>query len=100
MLQLHSAEGDAATMLPTMMTVEGTWEEVTRDTGRFAGKRVRIIVLPDEGGDATPQRPFYEAATPEEWARAFGEWAAGHHRSTPLLSDAAISRDSIYGDEE
>ena len=35
---------------------------------------------------------------PKEWARRFHEWAEGHVRTTPLLSDEAISRESIYSD--
>jgi hypothetical protein len=35
---------------------------------------------------------------PKEWARQFHEWAEGHDRTTPLLSDEAISRESIYPD--
>jgi len=35
---------------------------------------------------------------PEEWARRFHQWAESHDRTTPLLSDEAISRDSIYPD--
>ena len=35
---------------------------------------------------------------PKEWARQFHEWAESHDRNTPLLSDAAISRESIYPD--
>ena len=35
---------------------------------------------------------------PKEWARRFHEWAEGHDRTTPLLSDAAVSRESIYPD--
>jgi len=33
---------------------------------------------------------------PKEWARRFHEWAESHDRTTPLLSDEAISRESIY----
>jgi hypothetical protein len=36
--------------------------------------------------------------TPEEWVRQFDAWVDGHDRTTPLLSDEAISRDSIYPD--
>ena len=36
--------------------------------------------------------------TPEERAQAFQEWAANHPKDTPLLSDEAISRQSIYGE--
>lgn len=45
------------------------------------------------------ERPFYETATPEERARAFREWASSHERNTPLLSDYAVSRESMYDDE-
>jgi Arc/MetJ-type ribon-helix-helix transcriptional regulator len=33
----------------------------------------------------------------EQWAQEFHAWVHGHSASTPLLSDEAISRDSIYG---
>jgi len=33
---------------------------------------------------------------PKEWARQFHEWAESHDRTTPLLSDEAVSRESIY----
>lgn len=35
---------------------------------------------------------------PEERAKAFQEWAENHPKDTPLLSDEAISRQSIYGE--
>ncbi|MCT7981973.1 hypothetical protein NG796_01555 [Laspinema sp. A4] len=44
------------------------------------------------------ERPFYETATPVEWAKAFREWAESHPRNQPYLSDEAISRESIYGE--
>ena len=45
------------------------------------------------------ERPFYETATPSERARAFREWASSHTPDTPLLSDYAASRESMYDDE-
>ena len=33
----------------------------------------------------------------EQWAQEFHAWVHGHSASTPLLSDEAISRESIYG---
>jgi multidrug resistance efflux pump len=39
-----------------------------------------------------------QKTNPKEWARQFHEWAESHDRTTPLLSDAAISRESIYPD--
>ncbi|MEA5512314.1 hypothetical protein VB715_21305 [Crocosphaera sp. UHCC 0190] len=44
------------------------------------------------------ERPFYETATTEEWIAAFREWAESHSHDSPMLSDEAISRESIYGE--
>ena len=33
-----------------------------------------------------------------EWTRLFSAWAEAHDRSTPLLSDDDVSRQSIYPD--
>jgi hypothetical protein len=44
------------------------------------------------------ERPFYETATKEEWIAAFREWAESHRNNSPILSDEAISRESIYGE--
>jgi hypothetical protein len=35
---------------------------------------------------------------PQEWARHFDAWVDSHDSSTPVLSDEAMSRDSIYPD--
>jgi len=35
---------------------------------------------------------------PKEWVRQFHAWAESHDRTTPLLSDEAVSRESIYPD--
>jgi len=40
--------------------------------------------------------PFYETATPDEWVKAFREWANSHKKDTPLLDDYAVSRAGIY----
>jgi len=37
-----------------------------------------------------------KALSPQEKARLWREWAASHNPDTPLLSDEAISRESIY----
>jgi hypothetical protein len=39
-----------------------------------------------------------QKTNPKEWARRFHEWAESHDRTTPPLSDEAISRESIYPD--
>ena len=35
---------------------------------------------------------------PEEWARHFDAWADSHRHDIPVLSDEAMSRESIYRD--
>jgi hypothetical protein len=37
------------------------------------------------------------AADAEQWLPVFHAWVHSHSRTTPLLSDEAISRQSIYG---
>jgi hypothetical protein len=39
-----------------------------------------------------------QETNPKEWARRFHQWAEGHDRTTQLLSDQAVSRESIYPD--
>ena len=46
---------------------------------------------------SSKKRPFYETVTPEEKAQAFREWAESHSHDTPILSNEAISRKTIYG---
>lgn len=35
---------------------------------------------------------------PAEWARQFRAWADSHDPSTPVLSDEAMGRESVYPD--
>jgi hypothetical protein len=39
-----------------------------------------------------------QKSNPKEWMRQFRAWAESHDRTTPLLSDEAVSRESIYPD--
>lgn len=39
-----------------------------------------------------------QKTNPQEWARKFHEWAESHDRTTPLLSDEAVSRENMYPD--
>lgn len=77
--------------------IEGTWEEVARQSDRLAGKRVRVIVI--ENGQepcAEANLPFYATATSEERAQAWEDWCALPRPQVRPLSDEAISRQSIY----
>jgi hypothetical protein len=39
-----------------------------------------------------------QKTNPEEWARRFDVWVNSHDPNTPVLSDEAMSRESIYPD--
>ena len=39
-----------------------------------------------------------QIATPQERAVTYRAWAASHSTATPLLSDEAVGRESIYGE--
>ena len=39
-----------------------------------------------------------QATDPRDWARRFRAWAESHDLNTPVLSDAAMNRASIYPD--
>lgn len=39
-----------------------------------------------------------QTTNPKEWARQFDAWVNSHDPSTPVLSDEAMSRESIYPD--
>jgi hypothetical protein len=47
--------------------------------------------------NAFAQSKRVDELTPEEWMSRFNEWAHSHdHDNLPLLSDYAVSRDSMY----
>ena len=57
----------------------------------------------DVGVETIKQRLEARDSTPaplidDEWIRKFRAWTHSHPTNTPLLSDEAISRESIYGD--
>jgi hypothetical protein len=39
-----------------------------------------------------------QKADPKEWGRQFDAWVNSHDPRTPVLSDDAMSRESIYPD--
>lgn len=44
-------------------------------------------------------KPFYETATPEEWVKAFTEWAESH-KDLPRLPEQAFQREYYYEDHD
>ena len=74
-----SVPNDAAFNFSSAMTIEAWMQKIAAERALSAQPRS----LQDE-------------LTPEEWVRQFREWGQSHGRTTPLLSDEAISRESIY----
>jgi hypothetical protein len=66
-------------------------ESLTPEEFFFLEQKIKTI-------SSTQERPFYEIATPSERAKAFLEWSLSHSHNSPILSDEAISRESIYGE--
>jgi len=56
------------------------------------------ILLRELGRAETPAPSLQDQLSPEEWVRQFHEWAESHDRTTPLLSDEAVSRGGINPD--
>ncbi len=80
--------------------LEGTWEQINRQSGRLAGKWLRVEVLENGETHQGQPLPFHATATPEAQAQAILDWGYGHAaRNAPPLSEEAISRESIYSEE-
>lgn len=48
---------------------------------------------------AVPKNHFFETATDDEWVSAFYKWSESHKvKELPVLSEAAMSRESMYSD--
>jgi hypothetical protein len=68
---------------------------LTQAQGRGMSLEDYLLAMMEEAALVKAQEP----ASAEDRAAPFEAWAAGH-RSTALLSDYAVSRDSMYGARE
>jgi hypothetical protein len=57
-----------------------------------------LLPLTETHNEGSSELPYYETASPEEWAQAFQKWATGHDPNTPPLSLADVSRDKLNED--
>lgn len=68
------------------------------------GERVMVVITPSPADEEAIDAPSaagektFDTRTPHERAEAFRAWAESHRRDTPLLSDFAVSRESMYGE--
>ena len=57
-----------------------------------------LVDVADQHVQPTGSIAHLQKSNPQEWVRRFDEWVNSHDPNTPLLSDEAMSRDSIYPD--
>jgi predicted transcriptional regulator len=76
--------------------LETRLREAAEHTGLNPDAYVLRILEQQLPGPETNHRSLWNTLTPEEWMRAFDEWANSHDPSVPLLSDEAVSRESFY----
>ncbi|NEP13746.1 MAG: hypothetical protein F6K14_26800 [Symploca sp. SIO2C1] len=56
--------------------IEGTWEEIVAHAAELAGRRVRVIVLPDKPKALTPEAvPPFRPPSGRSLLRHAGTWA-------------------------
>lgn len=92
-------------MTPQLVTIEVDQNtalalERLKEKAFAQGVTVDALIRPlvENGSSLKEEKPFYETATPEEWAKAFLEWANSHSYDTPGLTLEDVSRESIYED--
>jgi hypothetical protein len=83
-----------------LQILEGTGEEVASQGEALSGRRVRLIVLPDQDrASQGPELPLALPATPEEVIAAL-DALAEQNRGLPVLPPEAFERESLYADDE
>lgn len=56
-----------------------------------------LLDLADQNAPA-PSIAHLQKSNPKEWGRQFRAWADSHNPETPILSDEAMSSESIYSE--
>jgi len=92
-------KGSTNCQMPTMLEVEPEVASKIQARARERGVSVDVYLreLIDQKGTQSERS---NGLSPQERARLLRDWASGHSRNTPLLSDDAISRENIYGARE
>ena len=83
--------------MPTMLQVKPETASRIQARARERGVSVDVYLreLIDQKGTESESN---NGLSSQERVRLLREWASGHSANTPLLSDDAISRESIYGE--
>ena len=77
--------------------IEERLKQKAAEKGLSVEAFIETVINGNVGRD--PEKSFAETATPEEWEKALKDWIR-HFPPHPVLSDEAISRESIYRERE
>ncbi|MFN2456316.1 MAG: hypothetical protein ABR577_19130 [Pyrinomonadaceae bacterium] len=78
--------------------LESRLHQAAAREGVAAADYARMVLEERLLSAAQEELPFWATATKEEWLQAFNAWMDSHDPTLPLLSDEAISRESMYGE--
>jgi hypothetical protein len=80
--------------------IEKRLAEKAREKGLKIETYIEVLIEEKVNGETEKpkEKPFHETATREEWLAEFDRWVKSHRTDTPLLSDEATRRESIYED--
>lgn len=80
-------------MAAPLLELEGTWEEVAAHAPEFAGRRVKLTVLP-----SVPEKPAFRARSGGSLLRHVGTWEG--HDLQECLEAVIASRSQVdFGTE-
>jgi hypothetical protein len=77
--------------------VEERIKQKAAEKGLTVEAFIKTVIDADVG--VQTEKSFAETATPEEWKKALRDWIE-NFPPHPVLSDEAISRESIYSERE
>lgn len=83
--------------MPTILEVEPEVASKIQARARERGVSVDVYLLELIDEEGTKSDTSSDLSS-QERVRLLREWASSHSNNTPLLSDNAISRESIYRD--
>jgi len=88
-------KGSTNCQMSTMLEVEPEVASKIQARARERGVSVDVYLreLIDQKGTESERS---NGLSPQERVRLLREWASGHSRDTPVLSENVISRESIY----
>jgi hypothetical protein len=79
-------------------TLEGTWEDIVKESSAFAGRRVRVTVVDREPTPGHGDAPTPSLLGPEERIALLNRVLA-MNAHVPSITDDALNRELIYAED-